>query len=71
MSDPRTRRERARARRGGCTSGKVRYRDDQEAKRALDGVKRNDDARPARHRTPSRAYECDSCHGWHLSSHDG
>lgn len=43
---------------------KKRYRDRQEAERAL----RNIMARSTRDRVPRRVYECDLCNGCHLTS---
>lgn len=44
--------------------GKVRYRDQKEAQRALHLILSSDDKRT---RTPKRAYECPGCKGWHLT----
>ena len=54
------------SRRSDCPTRKVRYRDRQEAKRALSQIKSS--KYEARHVTPTRYYECDMCHGWHLTS---
>ena len=58
--------------RGGCPTGKVRFRDSREAVAALHGAAR------ARHwaslegsstkRGEVRHYECHACRGWHLTS---
>jgi hypothetical protein len=44
--------------------GKVRFRDKQEADRALKHIANHD----AREKTPTRSYFCESCKGWHHSS---
>ena len=44
--------------------GKVRYRDQQDALRTIRGLK--SDSRRAK--VPSRAYECWTCGGWHITS---
>lgn len=44
--------------------GKVRYRDGAEAKRALTSVR----SLSLRGKQPVRAYDCDRCQGWHLTS---
>lgn len=46
-----------------CRSRKRRYRDHAEAVRALQSA-----ARSGHDYIPIRAYECDTCGGWHLSS---
>lgn len=54
--------KRPKSRRTDC--GKVRYRDQQEAKMALSSI------RSAANRKavyPVRAYECPECKGWHLT----
>lgn len=53
-------------------SGKSRFRDDLEAKRALHRASSTRraaaiDALPCRRRE-TRCYECDHCRGWHLTS---
>ena len=45
--------------------GKVRYRDHAEATRVLQNIRTKGDARET---MPCRAYECDRCKGWHLTS---
>lgn len=45
-------------------SGKRRYRDHQEAVRALRRIK----ARSTRDRVPARAYACTVCQGYHLTA---
>jgi hypothetical protein len=42
--------------------GKVRYRDKAEATEALHRI-----ATSTRHHRPTRAYECPSCNGYHLT----
>lgn len=44
--------------------GKTRYRDHDEAVRALHRFK----ARSTRDKIPIRAYECSVCNGWHTTS---
>jgi hypothetical protein len=57
-----------RSRRADCPSRKVRYRDSDEAKKALSRIKAT--AGQVRHATPVRYYECGMCQGWHLTSQD-
>jgi hypothetical protein len=45
--------------------GKTRFRDLEEAKRVLRSIKTNG---VVREKNPARAYECDGCHGAHLTS---
>lgn len=47
-----------------CPSGKRRYRDHEEAFRALRKIK----ARNTREKTPVRTYDCNLCAGYHLTS---
>jgi hypothetical protein len=44
-------------------SGKKRYRDEQEAKRALRNLATNS----SRDTIPVRWYECANCHGYHIT----
>ena len=53
---------RRRRRNTGRSCGKVRYRDQREAMQALRRL------RAASGGQIQRAYECDQCHGWHLTS---
>ena len=46
------------------TIGKVRFREHRDATQALRAFH---DYPPAAH-VPRRAYECDLCNGWHLTS---
>lgn len=55
----------ARAKKQRC-KGKRRYRDHPEAMRSLRGFKNGS----RRDVIPVRAYSCDVCHGWHLTSSD-
>ena len=48
----------------GKCKGKIRYPDHARAVQALHGVQNG----AQRDRTPRRVYECDSCHGWHLTA---
>src|SRR5262245_14268614 len=53
-------------------SGKLRFRDAREAKRAIQNAassrrKAGEDGVPCRRRE-RRCYECDECQGWHLTS---
>lgn len=57
------RRRVARSKRSACPTRKVRYRDHESAVRALRGV-----AGSARAKIPVRAYRCNLCQGWHLTS---
>lgn len=43
--------------------GKIRYRDQQEARAALHRL-----AASQRDTVPSRSYSCHECNGWHLTS---
>ena len=47
-----------------CPSGKVRFRDLDEAKRAVQRLSVVD----TRDRTPNRTYRCELCSGWHLTA---
>lgn len=47
-----------------CGSGKKRFRDHQSAVHALRRIKGGS----SRDRVPAKAYECDWCGGWHLTS---
>lgn len=49
-----------------CATGKRRYRDKREADHVLHGAA----SYPKRGVIPRRAYYCDRCHGWHLTSKD-
>lgn len=49
---------------GSCRTGKVRYASSWEAERTLDVIMRRDD----QGHTEERAYGCDQCGGWHLTS---
>ena len=49
-----------------CPSGKTRFRDHTSAATALAVAER----RSTRAVVPVRAYECPTCQGWHLTSHD-
>lgn len=52
-----------RAKRKACPTRKVRFRDHESAVRALRQTRdRGAD------KLPVRAYECNLCHGWHLTS---
>jgi uncharacterized protein YlaI len=44
---------------------KVRYTSRAKAQRALDNIRRRGERGTKK---PSRAYLCDNCHGWHLTS---
>lgn len=46
--------------------GKRRFRDQQEALRAMRTIQKN-----PRLVRPVRAYECHACNGWHLTSQGG
>lgn len=48
-----------------CPTGKRRFRDHASAVQALRRTSRADDRRD---RKPARAYHCDRCKGWHLTS---
>lgn len=48
-----------------CPTGKIRYRNENRAQRALGSAWRA--FRPAR-KLECRAYQCDRCGGWHLTS---
>lgn len=52
-----------------CHTGKIRYRTEEEAYKAIKLASR-DEEREARERKPIRAYPCDDCHGWHLTSRE-
>lgn len=43
--------------------GRIRYRDHQDATRALSTIRRH-----ARNRAPVRAFRCPNCRGWHLAT---
>lgn len=60
---PKNPRGRKKERRTVRTCGKRRFRDHSEAVSALQRI----DAREGE-LAPVRAYECDRCHGWHLTS---
>jgi hypothetical protein len=47
-----------------CHTGKVRFRDKQSADRARQTIQ----AHSTRDKVACRAYACDLCHGWHLTS---
>ena len=47
-----------------CLTGKVRYRDRIAATYALAVIQRREKER----RREKRAYRCDTCNGWHLTS---
>ena len=49
-------------------AGKVRFRDQREAKRRLQRITTHTEKRAT---TPARAYECHWCKGWHLTSQQG
>lgn len=52
-----------------CTSGKIRYATESEARNArYEMVERWREEGQRRHKHPTRAYCCDVCHGWHLTS---
>jgi len=55
-------RNKAKSRRTDCD--KVRYRDQREAKHAILAIKFKGERRE---QSPVRAYECQKCHGWHLT----
>lgn len=57
----RARKERERAKKYGCRSGKVSYSDRIAAARALARI-------GAHQRGEARAYRCSSCTSWHLTS---
>jgi hypothetical protein len=46
-----------------CPTGKTRFRDHESATTALQITQRS-----SRTRKPTRAYRCDLCDGWHLTS---
>lgn len=48
-----------------CPTGKVRFRDRIGALMAIAGRGRNDQGRE---KTEARAYRCEQCRGWHLTS---
>jgi len=50
----------------GCPTGKHQYRDEIAAKLALAGAQRKDGSR--RGKIEKRAYKCEKCHRWHLTS---
>lgn len=50
-----------------CISGKMRYRSKPEAIRALHLIQNSSRA----DKIPQRAYECEACKGWHLTSSKG
>jgi hypothetical protein len=52
------------SRRRPCRSGKVRYRDRDQALRSVRLIQ----GRSGRQRLPRRAYQCPDCGGWHLTS---
>ncbi len=49
-----------------CPTGKIRYRSEDQASRELASTRRPTRFRRRRHER--RAYQCDVCHGWHLTS---
>ncbi len=51
---------------GGCSSGKVRYRDRVSALLARANIGRTDSSH--RPKSERRAYWCPQCRGWHLTS---
>lgn len=57
------RRRVARSKRSACPTRKVRYRDHESATRALRNV-----AGSCRGKIPVRAYRCNLCRGWLLTS---
>lgn len=46
------------------TANKKRHPDHQSAVRALSSIRKHAD----RDQLPTRCYECEFCHGWHLTS---
>lgn len=54
----------SRKRASGCVTGKVRYRDHDEATRSLHTIT----VRSSRTKKAVRAYQCPMCRGWHLTS---
>jgi hypothetical protein len=58
-------RKRSRKATDSCPTRKKRFRDHEAAVQALRRTSRPDDGRD---RKPTRAYPCDRCHGWHLTS---
>lgn len=51
-----------------CPSGKHRYHDHPAAMAALDDIHRDRRMNILREKTEQRAYPCDECRGWHLTS---
>lgn len=55
------------AKKGRCPiDGKVTYRDELSARRAMRNVKNHFNPE----KSPQRVYFCDDAHGWHLTSTD-
>lgn len=52
---------------GKCSSGKIRYRDHEEAVAALNSIASSRNLGNAR-RNEDRAYECARCGGFHITS---
>lgn len=50
-----------------CASGKHRYRDEIAAKLGLAEIQTRGEVRA---KTPTRAYHCGLCSGWHLTSQE-
>ena len=57
-----------------ATTGKKRFRDHDEAIGALhcasNGRRRSESEGTSSRRQEKRTYECNSCHGWHLTSQE-
>lgn len=56
---------------GLCRSGKTAYPDEQAARVALVEIRAASALHNIRRRTPCRAYECQFCAEWHLTSQPG
>lgn len=54
------------ARRGACSTGKVRFDDEDEARARVVEIARNPVGVSAY--VPTNAIHCHICHGWHLTS---
>jgi hypothetical protein len=56
------------AKKGACRTGKVRFRDEVEARRALSRARWRREKIGDQKRQETRPYPCQFCKGWHLTS---